>query len=221
MTYNAVMFDLDGTIIHTTTEYRHFVVSNTLRNIKGLPESVQPASTQDMDLFWFESERDRIIADRFHVNPGCFWKVYGRWDTVEARRRSVSPYRDIAFIGELRTNGFKVGIVTGAPKDIIELEMKILYDLLGTDAFQAVVRAQPDSGVRTKPDPEGIVKCLEFMRVCREDAIYVGNGREDVDAAKNAGVLDVLVLRGEYEFEGLDASVKISDLYGLRDVLGL
>jgi hypothetical protein len=42
-----------------------------------------------------------------------------------------------------------------------------------------------------------------------------------VDTARNAGVLDVLVLRGEYEFEGLDASVKIRDLYGLRRILGL
>jgi phosphoglycolate phosphatase-like HAD superfamily hydrolase len=214
--YKAVLFDLDGTLIHTTKEFRFFVVNRTLWDIGRSPVSQEYA-----DRFWFVSGRDSTIRELFSADPALFWSAYRRYDTADARRASIFPYHDVLFLSKLKAEGYRLGVVTGAPLEIMRMEIELLSHILGADAFQAVVSAHPTSGSEAKPHPDGIEKCLGNLGVAKNEAIYVGNAREDVDTARNAGVLDVLVLRGEYEFEGLDASVKISDLYGLKRVLGL
>jgi phosphoglycolate phosphatase-like HAD superfamily hydrolase len=59
-----------------------------------------------------------------------------------------------------------------------------------------------------------------LLRVKNTEAIYIGNGEEDIKTAKNANVLDVLLIRGEYEFQNVNPSIKINSLYDLREILG-
>jgi len=214
MAYKAVLFDLDGTLIHTKAEFRYFIISRALWDI-GLP----PVSKDKMDKFWFESDRDQIVRELFSADPASFWPAYKRYDTADARRASIFPYQDVPFLSKLKGEGYKLGVVTGAPMEIMWMEIELLSHILGADAFQVVVRAQPTSGAKAKPHPDGIEKCLGCLGVAREEAIYVGNAREDVDAARNAGVLDVLLDRGEYAFPDLEPSLRITELCGLAGLL--
>ena len=72
-----------------------------------------------------------------------------------------------------------------------------------------------------KPHPEGLEKCLNALGAKKQESLFIGNAEEDVLTAKNAGILDVFLRRGEYDFklDKIRPSVIIDSLYGLRSVL--
>ena len=210
MKYEAVLFDLDGTLVHTTSEYRYLIVGDTLRDLGKEPDE------KSIDKFWFEAIRDDIIRECFGLEPEVFWKTYDTYDTMEVRAKFTEPYDDIGFVQELRQKGCKTAIVTGAPQRIVTLEL----GMLGEQNFDAVVIAHAATEITPKPHPHGLIECLRLLEVDRSKAMYVGNADEDVEAARNAQMLDVLLARGEHEFPGISPSVKIRSLYDLRDLIG-
>jgi FMN phosphatase YigB (HAD superfamily) len=62
---------------------------------------------------------------------------------------------------------------------------------------------------------------MELLDVNKEEAIYIGNSDEDIYAAKNAGVHDVLIMRGEYDFSSVGPSTKINSLYELEPLFSI
>lgn len=210
MSYKAVVFDLDGTLVHTTPEYRYQIVGQTLRDL------AVTSSNHHIDRFWFESRRDAIIKEHFGLEPELFWQTYRRYDTIELRKQFTRLYDDVDFIQELRQNGYKTGIVTGAPIHITSFEI----GMLGEKNFDAIVIAQTLNRVKPKPHPHGLEQCLNLLGVRKDEAIYIGNADEDVATAKNAQVFDVLLDRGEHEFPEINPSLRIHSLYELRQLLG-
>ena len=209
--FKAIIFDLDGTLVYTSPEYRYRIVSKTLRDFGVI------ASNKHIDGFWFEARRDEIIRKYFRLEPEVFWEKYRKYDTTELRKKFTRPYRDVEFIRELKLNGYKIGIVTGAPNHIIDLEIR----MIGKENFDAVVRAHISNGINPKPYPHGLERCLNLLKVPWSGAVYVGNSDEDVLAAKNAGVFDVLVDRKEYRFnlKNLRPSMVVDSLYDLEKIL--
>ncbi len=212
--YKAVLFDLDGTLVHTPFEYVSDVVGRTLRDL-GL------SSGEDgMRRFWYEPFRGRTIREVFGAEPDKFWPIMRSYDTSEARMRVARPYDDSGFVAELRACGYRTGIVTGAPSNIMLYEVDMLGNMFGgAENFGPVIRAQRSSGVEPKPHPEGIHRCLGELQVNAHEAMYVGNWPEDINAAKAAGVLDVHMDRKEHPVNGVEPSVSISSLYELRPIL--
>ena len=210
MTYKAVIFDLDGTLVHTTPEYRYQIVGQTLKDLGTT------SSDYNIDRFWFESRRDSIIKEHFGLEPELFWKNYYTHDTIELRKQFTKLYDDVDFIQELRQNSYKTGIVTGAPVHIAFLEI----GMLGKENFDAVIIAHTLNGIKPKPHPHGLEECLNLLGVQKNEAIYVGNADEDVATARNAQVFDVLLVRGEHEFPDINPSLRIHSLYDLRQFLG-
>ncbi|HLD06132.1 MAG TPA: HAD family hydrolase [Candidatus Nanoarchaeia archaeon] len=211
MGYEAVIFDLDGTLVHTAPEYRYQIVGQTLQDLGTT------SSRHDIDRFWFEARRDAIIKECFGLEPEKFWEVYRKHDTMGLRRQFTRLYDDVGFIKELRRDGYKTGIVTGAPMHVASLEI----GMLGEGDFDGVVIAQISNGIQPKPHPHGLESCLELLRVDKSKAVYVGNADEDVATAKNAQVYDVLLVRGEHDFPDVNPSLRIHSLYELRQLLGL
>jgi len=212
MGYEAVIFDLDGTLVHTSMDYIYNVVGQTLNNLGT-------ASSNDaIDLFWFKSGRDKIIRENFGLDTELFWTTFRKYDTPERRRQFTRAYDDIGFIKELRQKGYKTGIVTAAATDIASLEI----GMLGEVDFDSIIIAQASNGIKPKPHPHGLESCLDIMDVDNYKSLYVGNAKEDVEAAKNAKVFDVLLLREdkEYEFTDINPSLIIHSLYELREFLG-
>jgi phosphoglycolate phosphatase len=57
-----------------------------------------------------------------------------------------------------------------------------------------------------KPDPEGLLKALEYFGVPKEDTLYTGDHLVDAQAAEAAGLDFAAVLTGNtssYAFQGL------------------
>lgn len=211
MPYKAVIFDLDGTLVHTAPECRYTIVGNTLNEL-GIT-----APNEAIDMFWFRSGRSSIIRENFRVEPDEFWKSYEKYDTVELRRAFTKLYDDVGFINEIRKKDYKTGIVTGAPAHIASLEIEIL----GGGKFDAIVIARSSNGISPKPHQHGLEECLRLLGASKKEAVYVGNADEDILTARNAGVFDILLDRGEHAFPGIKPSLTIHTLYDLRSLLGL
>lgn len=209
MAYKAVIFDLDGTLVHTTPEYRYKIVGQTLKDLGT------KSSDHYIDRFWFEARRDEIIKNHFKLEPELFWQTYRKYDTPELREQFTRLYDDIDFIKELKRKGYKIGIVTGSPMPIAFLEIK----MLGEENFDEIVITHSSSGIKHKPHPHGLLECLNKLGIKKEEAIYVGNADEDVITAKNAQVFDVLLKRGEHTFLEINPSLTILSLYELRKLL--
>ena len=69
-TIEAVIFDLDGTLVTTNSGYRKKLIKEVLE-IYG-----KNASIESMDKFWFGMDRNGTISDEFGLEPDLFWKTF-------------------------------------------------------------------------------------------------------------------------------------------------
>ncbi len=210
--YKAAIFDLDGTLVYTLPEYRQQVVGGICAKW-----GITHYPAWFVDKFWFCGDRAQTIKDALGIEPGAFFRFYNQEDTQAGRKFYTRKFPDVDFLDELKQQGHKIGVVTGGSPHVMDVNL----NTLGRHYFDAYVSANFSAkpALPPKPDPTGLYRCMELLGVQPSEAFYVGNGEEDVGAAQNAGVLDVLILRGEHEPPDVDASMRIKTLYELRELL--
>jgi len=179
----AIIFDLDGTLVHTTVEYRYKTVSSIMKHFK------KELEMNEIDRFWFGNDRNKIISS-WGVEPKEFWKFFREYDIIEMRERYIHPYNDCWILKKLKEK-VKLGLITNTPRKIAEMELKKL-DV----EFDAVVFAQEKE---PKPHPSSVLECLEILDVSKDEAIMVGNSEEDIIVAQNIGIKYFIIDRSEYE----------------------
>lgn len=213
MVYKAAIFDLDGTLVSTEEKLRYKVVGDTLA------EFGKKASKEVIDRFWYRGERANLIKKEFGLEPTEFWEVFIKHDSAELRKSYTLPYEDVTFINKLRAAGIKIGLVTGAPTYIADVEI----DLIGREKFDSIVVAHKKNGIRPKPDPHGIHICLKELGLTASDAIFIGNSDEDVLAARSVGMFDVVVDREEHDYTDLPhvPSLTVKSLFDLEKYFDL
>ena len=206
---DAFLFDLDGTLTTTKPTYIQNVVHRTLQQLKS-----NGATAELVSKFWFERNRNETIKSGFGVDPEKFWPIFREIDVPEKRRESIILYDDIDFVRKLRPQNKKVGSVTNAPENIASINLH----MIGLSYFDAIVTGE--AGVPSKPDPAGILLCLEKLRVPPERAAFIGNSDEDILAAKAAGVYDILIDRGEHVYPDVFPTKRITSLHQLDYLVG-
>lgn len=209
MRFKGALLDLDNTLVQSSPEHRYLLVGDVLKKMGTT------TSQKNIDDFWYESHRNTIIREQFGVDHVAFWEIYKVLDTVALRLQHTSVYEDVSVLKKLHAEGYRLGIVTGAPPSIAAAEI----NLVGPELFDVVVSANPRHGLRSKPHPDGFHHALDKMRFLPEHVIYVGNGREDVEGAQNAGIVDVLMDRGEYSYPNLKPFKTITTFYQVEPIL--
>ncbi len=202
----AVLFDLDGTLVCTKPAYRYSTTGKVLSRF-GLTKS-----EREIDRFWFKPGRDKLL-EGWGMEPERFWKAFWEHDTIHSRKKETHAFYDCRVLEDLKGMGMKLGLVTGSPLPLAQMEL----EMVGIE-FDAVVIARPRDGITPKPHPHGILECLGMLGIRAREAVFVGNSEEDIHAAKEAKVLDILVERGEHEFRGQEPSERIKSL---KDLLNL
>jgi len=66
-----------------------------------------------------------------------------------------------------------------------------------------------------KPNPECIIKIIEFFRVTKEDVVYIGDSKLDELTAINAGVKFIA-----YKNPSLHADFHAGSLYEVKEIIG-
>ncbi len=180
MKYDAVIFDLDGTLTDTLADLRNSV--NFALSQFGFPErspeEIRSFVGNGVKRLVFLSVPENTPEDVSEKCLTVFKEHYAANSLVETK-----PYDGITdMLKKLKDNNIKTAVVTNkmhsAASDIVEFFFGDLID---------VTVGQVD-GMAQKPEPDGIYKAIEFLGISKESTVYVGDSEVDCITAKNAGI---------------------------------
>ena len=95
----------------------------------------------------------------------------------------------------------QIGVVTSKARDAVDLAFRILPPPV---RYHALVTHEDTTS--HKPGPEPLLHALELLGTELEDAVYVGDARYDVEAARAAGTAAVAVAWGAGDRASLEAA---------------
>lgn len=187
--FDLVMFDLDGTLIETAPEICD-AVNDTLTRV-----GMEPVTQDRVDRWIGHGTRELLIqalafvgkttvevvraADYLPMILAEFDRNYQR--RCGTRSHLYPNVREV--LQQLRDEGVKLAVVTNK-------EARYTHTVLDSHQlapmFDRVVSG--DTLPTKKPDPAGIVSCLDAFQVHRGRALFVGDSSIDVATARNARV---------------------------------
>jgi HAD superfamily hydrolase (TIGR01549 family) len=173
----GVLFDFDGTLIDTWRLY-----------LESFRRSLEPHFQRrltDPEILQYQPIAERRLLHDI-VEPRQFMDYF---TSFLSHYRSLHEthcdglYRGASdLLNGLRTEGYKIGIVTGKSRDAWDvtcLHSKIEpFDVVITD----------DDVIHPKPHPEGLIAALHVMDVEPSHAIYIGDSLLDCRAAHAAKI---------------------------------
>ena len=188
MSYRAVLFDMDGTVLDTLEDLYRAVN-------RSLEEFSLPTVSR-------ERVRAGLGNGAAHLIGCCVpedcpdalrqqvldW--YKPWYDAHCRI-ATRPYPGIVPLMErLREKGVKLAIISNKPDPAVrELARAFFPGLLETAVGESL-------SVRRKPDPSAVLTAAKRMCLAVSDCVYVGDSEVDVETAKNAGMDGVFVSWG-------------------------
>ena len=200
---DAVLFDLDGTLIDTDDQQTE-ILAHRLRGISRLLPQRDPERAARQILRKAEGPMNTVLAAL---------DVVGLDDDVldlSNRLRRFKGERTIANLEAVpgaaeavRTldGRYRLGIVTTRGQRDTEAFLA-QYQL--TDLFEVVVTRE--STPRIKPHPQPIQHAAEILGLPPQRCVMVGDTTVDIEAAKKAGARAIGVLCGFGEQDELDAA---------------
>jgi phosphoglycolate phosphatase len=193
---SALLFDLDGTLVDTAPDLARALnrvlraldcPTVTLENTRswignGMRRLLERALPEDS-----EKETGPEFVDR---GVALFEPFY-----AEAVWTDSACYPGVVDgLAELKRTGYKMGCVTNKPRSCTGalLEHSGLADF-----FEVVVAG--DDLVETKPAPTPLLYAADQLQAGPEDCVVIGDSRNDVDAARAAGMAVLVVTWGYHQ----------------------
>ena len=184
----AVLFDLDGTLVDTVGAF--YLLAKLTSKEFGLEiTKSRMYETLNHGISYWEHVLPASVKDRQDMIDKLNSRAMQLWPGIIKDNASAFPGVYDTLSG-LKTAGYTLGIVTGSGEKSLEL----LYQLGVAGLFDAVITGADVE--KRKPDPEGLLKCLERLDVAPTDAIYVGDSVIDMQASHAAGLAPIGVLTG-------------------------
>jgi phosphoglycolate phosphatase len=142
--------------------------------------------------------------------------LYDQYDADALTRWTLYP-ETLEVFETLRRQGFRMGIISNIGKITLRTAMHKL-DL--SDRVGVVISRNDVK--RLKPDPEGLIKAADTLQVNPAQSVFVGDSRNDVQAARAAGMLAGYIRGGEDSPEAMNqvpADIEIDSLGQLPPLL--
>jgi HAD superfamily hydrolase (TIGR01509 family) len=201
----AVLFDWDGTLADTAeASYRCYVRMFSEFEIPFDRETYARTYSPN----WYQTFRALGLGEEHWSRADERWLVHfanERIDLLDGARHLVET---------LTARGLATGIVTSGSRGRVERELELhgLSAHLHERVYGCEVKEK-------KPHPEGLLLCLDRLRMRAEEAVFVGDSPEDIEMARAAGVYSVAVTGGYPNHEALLRARP--DVYSrsIRDVL--
>ena len=188
MTYNTIIWDMDGTVLntlydlktsmnytlemfnlktHTIEEYRHAFGNGVRYAFEEVVDDDTPTELIDKMLPVFKAHYDKHCMD------------------------NTRPYEGIIDVmKEFKNRGFKQAIVSNK----IDSAVQELYEKFFKECVNVVVGEK--EGVRRKPAPDMVNEALEKLSRTTGEAVYIGDSEVDIATAKNSALPYISVLWG-------------------------
>ncbi|MBQ4077408.1 MAG: HAD family hydrolase [Mailhella sp.] len=180
MKYEAVVFDLDGTLLDTLEDLRNSV--NYALRLHGFPERTY----EEIRTFVGNGVRNLMLK----AVPGgdatpSFEAVFADFRAHYAVhwRELTAPYEGVVpLVEELHRRGLKLAVVSNKS----DAEVKNLCTEFFGGKISCVRGEVPE--VPRKPAPDSVFLALQSLGVACGAALYVGDSEVDVRTACNAGL---------------------------------
>ena len=189
---NAVLFDLDGTLLDTAPDF--ILAVNQLRRDYGLKNLSDETITVQV------SNGSAVLTQlALNITPE-------KPNFASAKQQLLDYYLDCigtrsglfpgytSLLSALKNAGIAWGIVTNKPL----LYSKALLEKLKL-ANDCDVLICPDHVDKPKPDPAGLLLAAKTLKCTSDNIIYVGDHQRDIEAGNRAGMKTIAVAFGYIE----------------------
>ncbi len=200
MKYQAVIFDLDGTLLDTLQDIADSV--NVALSHFGFPvhevEAYKNFVGEGRDVLAF-----RALPDN-HRNATAVTQLVEGINEEYSKRwaNNTVPYQGIPdLLDELTIRNIKMAVLSNKAHDSTEM---MVSEMLSQWHFEAVVGASPL--VPNKPDPTTALQIVKQLRIHPAEFLYLGDSDIDMKTAVGAGIYPVGALWGFRSGEELLAS---------------
>ena len=188
MSYKAVLFDMDGTLLDTLEDLRDST-NHVLRQM-GYPER----SLEEMRRFvgnGAEKQIRRAVPEGTNeekiMEVLTAYRAYYQ-DHCQIKTRVYDGLLNM--LSELKAKGIKLAVVSNKPDSAVQ---KLSREYFGDRMDFAV---GPSDGVRCKPYPDMVEAALRALGAEKKDAVFVGDSEVDVQTGLNAGLPVIAVSWG-------------------------
>ena len=215
MTFRAVLFDLDGTLLDTIEDLANCM--NSVLGRQGFPghdtESYKRFVGDGVEILAQRAlPQGRRDAATVVVSVAALRDEYAkRWS------ERTRPYEGIPeLLDGLVARGIRMAVLSNKPDDFT---IMMVSELLPRWQFEAVLGAR--AGAAKKPDPAGALEIASLLGMPPREFLYLGDTNTDMRTATAAGMYPVGALwgfRSAEELHGSGARVLIEkpmDLLGL------
>jgi pyrophosphatase PpaX len=211
-TYQAVVFDLDGTIVDSV-ELIIVSFQHAMREVLGKEVSREESIAyvgrplREQMVIFCPERADELVTSYREFN-------HREHDRMLSLYEGILPLLD-----RLQKAGVKLGLVTSKSRPTTQMA----FDLTGIEHyFGSTICSDESPG--NKPSPDPILLCLEQLQVSPVDAAYVGDSPADIQAALAAGVEAIGVTWGVFDADTLAAErpdILVDTIAELAEVLGI
>lgn len=180
MKYNAVLFDLDGTLLDTLEDIADSV------NLMLAAFSFPPRSYDEIRRFVGNGARTLVAKSVPSDTPAeliddCLNKYLSIYS--KNLRNKTRPYDGVLnLLARLKASGIQIGVLSNKGESNVK---ELCQDYFGG---LVDVAAGEIPGIPRKPAPDGVLRALNALGSSPRHTAYVGDSETDVRTAQNAGL---------------------------------
>lgn len=213
----AVIFDLDGTLLHTVPDITDNV--NATLSHFGYP------SVTESDVARFVGNGARNLIEKCVGVPVTSEELDERLAYYNKIYTECGSPKTALFDGisevlcTLKERGYKIAILTNKPQMTTD---NVYCNYLSEFIFDEVVGSSDT--VKCKPDKTATLNILKTLDVLPENCYFIGDGETDVMTAINSGTKGIAVLwgyRSKAQLESAGAKVFASKPVDILDLVTL
>jgi len=178
--FDLYLFDLDGTLVDTRRD-----ITTAVNHVMNLHS--RPHAELDTVISWVGDGLDDMMARAFSTDDAEFIaELVDEFRTFYAEHcTDFSHLYDgcSETLASLRTSGSHLSVLTNKPQ---EISIEILRRLGIFEYFDHVVG--PTEAELRKPNPSNLLSLMRDVGTITEQTLMVGDSRNDILVAHNAGV---------------------------------
>jgi phosphoglycolate phosphatase len=189
-TYTAAIFDFEGTLVDFQWQLAP-AETELRRAFAEMGFDCETFARGNYATMWNTAADLLARQGRLDRLRRALCPIYDRWDLDALSRWAPRPGA-AELLGRLAAAGARVGMVSNVGRDAL---MRALSRFDFARWLSPVVNR--DDVTYMKPRPEGVLRVLTEWRVTAGDALFVGDSRADVIAARAAGMAVAIIRGGE------------------------